>query len=197
MSDLRGEVRPTPPSSGPGSLAPSPPWEAGRPGPTGSCRACRPGCVCRATSHSGPRERDGAHGGPPTPSLLRLLLRHLELPASPCHLLRCVARVRHEVPSAVCVIRFAVAPTERTPPLWLRMQMYANTGRRQRALRGGEEAAAGRVPPPSGVTHSGTLRPPLGHSCQLAVSCAHSGSCLFFSFSHLQSKFVYCNFFFW
>ena len=59
-------------------------------------------------------------------------------------------------------------------------------------------AAEEARPAPRSLLRSRAAASPLGHSCHSAFSCAgrRSWSLFFFSFSHLQSKFVYCNFFF-
>lgn len=113
--------------------------------------------------------------------------------ASSHHLLGCIVRVYHEISDAVCVIHFAMVPIEHMFPLSVCIEMYANTGRRKMAIAT-EEA-----------------RPALGSLCRGAElwllqwataarqpSPARAGDpgVFFFSFSHLQSKFVYCNFFF-
>lgn len=65
--------------------------------------------------------------------------------------------------------------------------------------RGAVAGAGPGCPPPRTSERSGGRGSALGHSCQIAVAGqavdASSFFSSFFSSSHLQSKFVYCNFF--
>lgn len=90
-----------------------------------------------------------------------------------------------------------MVPIEHMFPLYMCIEMYANTGRRKMAI-GREEAKAGpgllsaKQPPDSKMMWL-SAGPQLPNSRLLSVQWILD---FFFSFSHLQSKFVYCNFFF-